>query len=312
MIRQYDTNEEKSTTMVSEPTSSWGGKWTERKLVAFEKYVHAYLTIMNKYRDQYNWKLLYFDGFAGSGTRTAEQKIQEIDNTVRLFEDDTITQDELSTYKGAAERILSITDRGFDYYYFIDKDPASIAKLKSRLSTIISPGKREFRASDANAQVRDMALALQNKKLKALVLLDPFGMQVDWETLTRLKGTGTDLWILVPTGVIVNRLLDRKGQLTHIERLTSFFGKDEAFLRNYFYKTNTEQTLFGENDVVRKVEQPIQKIAELYTLQLKEIFKYVSPNPLVLRNSCNTPIFHFVFASNNKAAMNIANDIISD
>ena len=294
MIRQYDTNEEeKSTTMANEPAATWGGKWTERKLVAFEKYVHAYLTIMNKYRDQYNWKLLYFDGFAGSGTRTA-------------------TQDELTTYKGAAERILSITDRGFDYYYFIDKDPASIAKLESRLSTIINPGKREFRASDANAQVRDMALALQNKKLKALVLLDPFGMQVSWETLTRLKGTGTDLWILVPTGVIVNRLLDRKGQLTHIERLTSFFGKDEAFLRNYFYKTNTEQTLFGENEVVRKVEQPIQKIAELYTLQLKEIFKYVSPNPLVLRNSCNTPIFHFVFASNNKAAMNIANDIISD
>ena len=44
----------------------WGGKWTEEKLDAFEKYVRAYLTIMNNYRDVYGWKLLYFDGFAGS------------------------------------------------------------------------------------------------------------------------------------------------------------------------------------------------------------------------------------------------------
>ena len=33
---------------------TWGGDWTEEKLTAFSKYVNAYLTIMNKYRDKYN------------------------------------------------------------------------------------------------------------------------------------------------------------------------------------------------------------------------------------------------------------------
>ena len=47
-------------------SSSWGGRWTEEKLKAFEKYVNAYLTIMNKHRDRYQWKLIYFDGFAGN------------------------------------------------------------------------------------------------------------------------------------------------------------------------------------------------------------------------------------------------------
>ena len=27
---------------------------------------------MNKYRDQFDWKLVYFDGFAGSGSRGAK------------------------------------------------------------------------------------------------------------------------------------------------------------------------------------------------------------------------------------------------
>ena len=45
--------------MVNEP-SQWGGRWTEDKLDAFEKYVNAYLTIMNTHREKYGWKLLYY------------------------------------------------------------------------------------------------------------------------------------------------------------------------------------------------------------------------------------------------------------
>ncbi|MBK7553424.1 MAG: hypothetical protein IPI55_02165 [Flavobacteriales bacterium] len=53
------------TSIASEPKpEGWGGSWTEKKLVAFEKYVKAYLTIMAK--NPY-WKTIYFDGFAGSG-----------------------------------------------------------------------------------------------------------------------------------------------------------------------------------------------------------------------------------------------------
>lgn len=312
-MKKYDENTNQDVPMMAcESNSTWGGSWTEQKLNAFEKYVRAYLTIMNKFRDKYRWELLYLDGFAGSGTRSNEQKVQEVDNTIQLFEDDTISQAGLDTYKGAAERVLSISGRGFDYYYFIDKEASSLERLEKRLENINKIGKREFRSGDANEQVKKMASALKNKKLKALVLLDPFGMQVNWESIQQLKDTGTDLWILVPTGVIVNRLLDRKGELTHIDKLTSFFGKEEDDLREYFYKTSTEHTLFGDNEVVEKVSQPIQKIAELYIQQLQDIFTYVTPKPLVLRNSRNTPIFHFVFASNNNAALKIANDIISE
>ena len=63
MTHKYNDKEQESF-MACEP-SSWGGQWTEEKLDAFEKYVNAYLTIMNVYKERYRWKLIYFDGFAG-------------------------------------------------------------------------------------------------------------------------------------------------------------------------------------------------------------------------------------------------------
>ena len=108
--------------IANEPPTSWGGAWTEDKLDTFEKYVRAYLTIMNKYRDLYNWKLIYFDGFAGSGSRSIDNTDDDSDNMIlELFENHYIQSEDISMYKGAAERVLDIQQKGFDYYYFIDK-----------------------------------------------------------------------------------------------------------------------------------------------------------------------------------------------
>lgn len=296
--------------MLCEP-SPWGGQWTEEKLDAFEKYVNAYLTIMNSYRDKYQWNLIYFDGFAGSGSRYEAKKETNSVLLQELFDDTFLKEEELNIYKGAAERVLSIPQRGFDFYYFIDKDKESSLKLQELLSPYKKEKTLEFRNSDANKQVEMLADAMhKNKSLASLVLLDPFGMQVDWKSIECLKGTRTDLWILIPTGVIVNRLLDRKGELAHIDKLTSFFGMNEESLKTFFYSKRQVQTLFGEIETVEKVKQPIQKIAELYIQQLKGIFKHVTPEPLVLYNSRKTPIFHFACASNNPSAVKIANEII--
>jgi hypothetical protein len=59
-----------------------------------------------------------------------------------------------------------------------------------------------------------------------------------------------------------------------------------------------------------KINNSIDKISEIYVNQLKKIFKHVTENPLVLKNSKNVAIYHFVFGSNNKTACNIASQII--
>ena len=58
--------------------------------------------------------------------------------------------------------------------------------------------------------------------------------------------------------------------------------------------------------------KPIEKIVYLYIKRLKTIWKYVTDPPLVLLNKKNSPIFHFVFASNNKTGFKIADYIIKN
>lgn len=296
---------------------SWGGQWTEEKLEAFEKYVKAYLTIMNKQRDAFGWKLLYFDGFAGSGIRSLKEIAEETECLQNLFGEE-IDVEEMDVYRGAAERVISIEQggmRSFDVYYFIDKSQENCTALEKKLSGYKISGKKYHRVLDANDAVERLANTLKRRKdAKALAFLDPFGMQINWASIERLRGLSVDLWILVPTGVIVNRLLERnvntKKNLSHAEKLESFFGKDKEFIRSYFYKETQENTLFGEETTITKAKDSIRKIAELYIDRLKEVFPYVTKQPLVLLNNHNLPIYHLVFASQKAVALKIAQQII--
>ena len=305
--------EEDNSSFVSDSQHNWGGPWTEEKLDAFEKYVNAYLTIMNKYRDKFNRKLLYFDGFAGSGTRNTNHE-SDSELMMELFKEQDISLEQINVYQGAAERVVSIKQQGFDYYYFVDLDKSANDELKEKLRPYSDQGKKLiFRNRDANSIVKEMGkyLADHKNKFKGLILLDPFGMNLDWETIASLKDASIDLWILVPSGVIINRLLERDCTLRHIEKLKQYFGLTKAEIENRFYTMRKDQTLFGEIEKKEKVKEPIKRIAELYVERLNTLFPYVTPDPLVMTNRLGVPIFHFVFASHNETAMNIAQQIIS-
>lgn len=290
--------------LLNEPKSNWGGPWTEKKLDAFAKYVWSYLTIMKKYP---YWETIYFDGFAGSGSRTKQRKSE-------LYIQLNLTEEEETIYKGAAERIMNLkNDLAFNYYYFIDTNKNALDKLQTKLTSLPESRNKKmvFRPGDCNEQLVRLATSLKKNKYAALILLDPFGMQISWDSIKQLKNTRSDIWILVPTGVIVNRLLDKKGEITHINKLESFFGLSEQEIRNEFYVKSNQRTLFGEQvELTQKVMDPIEKIVKVYIKQLKTIWDNVTEKPLTLENSKNVTIFHFIFASNRKVAVNIAKEII--
>lgn len=288
--------------LVKEPREEWGGNWTLKKLDAFSKYVRSYLIIMRK--NPY-WKTIYFDGFAGCGSRKKGKS--------ELFTQLKLTTEDEIVYKGSAERVLDIKDNlNFDFYYFIDTNKSSVQKLETKLKSLeISKGKNlAFRDGDANKWMLELSATLKTKKYTALVFLDPFGMQINWESIESLKGTRSDIWILVPTGVIVNRLLDKRGELKFLNKLQSFFGLNEQEIRKEFYETEVLETLFGEAEITKKVLKPIERIANLYLKRLNTIWDYTIDKPLRLDNNHGFPIFHFAFASNNKNAVKIANQII--
>ncbi len=291
----------------------WGGTWTEQKLEAFEKYVDAYLTIMLKQRKKSNvWpkSIIYFDGFAGSGNRISPK-----DKDTLIFPE--LYEEEMNVYKGSAERVVRLNKK-FDEYYFIDTDKDALNNLKNKIEPYMDKNlKYKFLSIDINHALDEFSKYLDNSKV-ALILLDPFGMQLNWDSIEKLKNKNdkskdkkVDIWILLPSGVIINRLLDREGKLKNIDKLQSFFGQNEDEIRDEFYKNKKENTLFGELEITQKISNPIQHIANLYIRKLKKIWTYVTEEPLILYNSNNVPIYHFIFASNNESAKDIANEIIN-
>ncbi len=315
-MEAYLSHEEDNVLMACEPQKNWGGAWTEEKLDAFEKYVKAYLTIMKKHATENGWKLFYFDAFAGSGSREAIPD-DVVDTEATLFGDEEIKEiAEQTSYKGAAERVLEIDIDGFsfDYYYFVDKNEKSLQALEEKLKSSF-PNKANcmaFKPGDANERILELVnYANIHPKCTALVLLDPFGMQLSWDTIHALKDIRhIDLWILVPSGVILNRLLTRSGQILCPERMEKSFGMPIEEIQKYFYKQVTEPSLFGEITRQQKRDNTIGRIAQLYLDLLVKEFANVIEEPLVLRNSTNCPIFHFVFASHNKTGVRIASEII--
>lgn len=169
-----------------------------------------------------------------------------------------------------------------------------------------------FRPGDANERVLELVnYAKSHPECAALVLLDPFGMQLNWETIRALKEVKhIDLWILVPSGVIINRLLTRSGKIMCPERMEKLFGMPIEKIQDHFYKQVTEQSLFGEITRQQKRDNTINRIAQLYLSLLGKEFAHVIKEPLVLINSTNCPIFHFVFASHNQTGAKIASEIV--
>lgn len=275
--------------------NQFGGDWTENKIEILVEYATAYLTIMNRFADKFNWHLLYFDGFAGSGQITKGN------------------DDDLKVIIGAAVRILEINHpRPFDMYYFVEKEPDNFRQLKENTKDKFPQKSIYVVETDCNSKIQDMGKFLTRRKhFRTLAYIDPCGMQLNWKSLQALEKISVDAWILIPTGMGVNRLLKRDGKISDawINKLEIFLGMDREEILNYFYSENVVNTLFGEEIIVNKKEKTIDKSAQLYKERLSKLFKYVS-DPYVLKNRANSTMFHFLMASNNKTAATVANDIV--
>jgi three-Cys-motif partner protein len=288
----------------------FGGIWTETKLDAFISYVKRYLIILNKAKVKYSFRTVYFDGFAGGINNLKSNK----DKSIFEFEFDSEAEKDLDIYKGSVERILNLEEPYiFDYYYFIDISQNNITSIHKTIDKIEHIDKKTIfiRQDDCNKQLKSLASAFKTKKdLAGLLFLDPFGMQINWSSIEGLKNTRTDAWILIPSGVAINRNFMRNGQIINEGRLVDFFGMESDELKDYFYYEEKTDGLFGEQSIIKKIKHPIDEIVRLYVLKMKKIWNYVTDRPLILTNSKNSPIFHFVFASNNKTGLKIANYII--
>jgi three-Cys-motif partner protein len=289
---------------------TFGGDWTSDKLERIRKYLHAYTTIFAKNPRAQKLTPIYVDAFAGTGYRS---KPQQADDDSPLFDEfaDPETQGFL---KGSARIALEI-EPAFQRYIFIEKDTSRAQKLEALKQDFPQKANAiQIVQEDANTYLKNWCRNTDWRSTRAVVFLDPYGMQVEWSLIEAIAETqAIDLWLLFPLGVAVNRLLPRISTPPEgwARALTRIFGTDDW--RDAFYMRQTMSTLFGEEEQTKK-DADLERIGEFFVKRLKTVFCSVVENPLPLRNSRNVPLYLLCFAAGNpkgaKTAVKIAQHIL--
>lgn len=231
------------------------------------------------------------------------------------MEDLPIYDEDVKSFQKGSAQIALETSPSFDKYIFIEKNREYVSELQRLRDQYPSIAQRiEITQGEANITLQDWCKTTDWQANRAVVFLDPYGMEVNWATIEALAHTrAVDLWILFPLGQAINRVLTKNQppEGGWADRLTTFFGT--TAWKDAFYKRETQRTLFGDEEVIRK-DASFEQIGGFFLQRLAAIFAQVAPNPLYLRNSKNVPIYLFCFAAANKrgapTAVKIARDIL--
>lgn len=287
----------------------FGGNWTTKKLENIQKYLVAYTTIFKSNPKAKYFSTIYIDAFAGTGYRKPSG--EDTDSVFLPIFSDLEVQ---SFYEGSVKLALNTKPR-FDKYIFIEQDSDRFEELKKIKNEYSSFSKDILiKNEDANAYLKRICEKVDWKKFRAVIFLDPYGMQVNWDTITKISETkAIDMWLLFPLGVAINRLLRRDGMLSVkiTNRLNNIFGSEDW--KEVFYKEEEIESLFGKESHIIKVSD-FTKISDYFVSRLKTIFAGIAENPLPLYNSRNNPLYLLCFAAANergaKPAIKIANYIL--
>lgn len=264
------------------------GRWSELKLEIIEKYGAAYTTAFSdrgKRLEKY-----YIDAFSGAGVHLSKETGRQIE--------------------GSPARALRVRP-AFDHFYFIDLNPEKTAYLKSLCAD----------RKDVDVITDDASIYLTQKLLpnirydkfnRALCLLDPYGLHLDWEVMRQAgQSRAVDVFLNFPVMDMNCNAIWRSPESAPqegIERMTRFWG-DETW-KQVAYADSLQYEFFSAPG---RVKQDNDAIVAAFRERLKRVagFSFV-PEPLPMKNSNNAVVYYLFLASPKPVGENIIESIFSN
>jgi three-Cys-motif partner protein len=264
------------------------GIWSEVKLDIIKEYASAYTTIMAK-RQNPSFIYIYIDAFAGAGQHVSRRTGQFV--------------------PGSPLNALNIRTP-FHEYHFVDLKDAKVAELENLVA------KRDdvkVYHGDCNHILPEQILprADYNQYYRALCILDPYGLHLNWEIIrTAGQMRSVEIFLNFPVMDINMNVLKHdqsKVDPEQIERMNAFWG-DESWRSAAYVKAS--QQMFPEFGKTPDDKTSNKALESAFRERLKTGagFKYV-PEPMAMKNSNNAVVYYLYFASQNQTGKSIVEDI---
>lgn len=269
---------------------------TGRKLDVIANYLSMYQRALSG-----KFETTYVDAFAGSG----EIPIGEPQSG--LLDDD----DEAKTVlEGSAVRAVEV-EPPFDRDIFIDQRRKCIKALQQKFQANLIASRIEFKVGDANVCVQAFCSEGSWKNRRGVVLLDPFGSQVEWATVEAVAATGAlDLWYLFPAGLGVFRQISSDGRVdaTHEESLTRIFGTDQW--KSAFLRPSRQEDLFA-TPMRHEKTVTAESAAQFMMDRMKGVFQGGVLDVMIPLGRHHYPSYYLLFAwgNNSPKAAALANKL---
>ncbi|WP_298279352.1 three-Cys-motif partner protein TcmP [Ferroplasma sp.] len=228
------------------------GAWTMIKELLLAYYAPSYITIMRK-QDWIN-ELCYVDLFAGSGVITLKKLGKN--------------------YLGSPLIVKYAIKKNFDKYYFFDNNENNINQLKG----LIQDKDSSVLYGDSNIEIDRILPELSKQGVHSLIFIDPFAMEIKFNTIKKLSNIGCDLMINVATEEI-KRVVDQYyRENCNTNALDGFFGDDN-------WKKNLTKVSSDE------------EIYDYYARKIVEEVGKKKPSSTKIYKTLNGHHYHILFTS---------------
>lgn len=285
--------------MAVEGDHEFGGQHTEIKLEIVEKYLKAYTSALRRKLSQ----LWYIDAFAGTGSRTVRIDARDGD----LFNDPSPERTE--TRRGSARIALDVAP-SFDRFIFMDQSSEHCEALSALRQNYPQHDITVLRG-DANRLIQDEIKWDGWRKTRAVMFLDPYGMEVEWATLQVIAETrAIDVWYLFPLSGLYRQAARNIEAIDETKRraLTRMLGTDAWEKELYSIVSPPTDFLEGlEPPESRQRNADVAGLEAYVRGRLQEIFPLVlEPFPLPPAKRPQRFSLFFAIANPSEAAIRLA------
>jgi three-Cys-motif partner protein len=278
----------------------FGDQHTELKLSIVEKYLKFFTTALKGKFDE----LWYIDAFAGTGSRTVRYE----ERAAGLL--DTGEPERVERRRGSAKIAIDVKPT-FDFILFIENKPLYVAALQELVANY--PNRRIVVVkNDANDALKSLLATNNWRSTRAVLFLDPYGMQLEWSTLEKVAATkAIDVWFLFPLAGLYRQATRQLADLDEHKRaaLTKMFGSD-AWEAELYPKTIREDLFEGILEEPRRRSADVAGLEAYAKARLETIFPAVlKPLPLPFHKKPQRFSLFFCISNDDPKAIRLATKI---